>query len=244
MTAREAAYLALLASIREEDFIVHSLEKWMQSQHPSKLDFAFAYEIASGCARMALALDYIGTQLCTKKKLNLKVKERALLRTAIYQYYFMEKVPLYAIVNETIELAKKYCHKIFVAYLNALLRKLEENKHSLPVGNTPHDLSIRYSYPLYFVETLISDYGKDTAEEILISENMPPKTMVRVRPGTNLSFEAFKFLVPMNETTLPIALLDKAASLSALIKHTRNLYSECHSCSFSCFSFRTYAITD
>lgn len=216
MNAREAAYLALLASIRQEDFIVHSLEKWMHQEKPSKLDFAFAYEIASGSARMALALDHLGIQLSTHKKLSLKVKERALLRTAIYQYCFMEKVPVYAIVNETIELAKKYCHKTFVAYLNALLRKLEDSPKELPLGQNPSDFSIRYSYPLYFVEEIFSDYGKEVAEEILKAGNIPPKTMVRVRPGVDLSLEAFKFLNLKKEAGAPVAILDKAASLAAI----------------------------
>jgi 16S rRNA (cytosine967-C5)-methyltransferase len=216
MTAREAAYLALLASIRNEAFIAHSLDQWVRKDNPGKLDSAFAYEIASGSARMALALDHIGAQLSTSGKLNLKMKERALLRTAIYQYCFMNKVPLYAIVNETIELAKKYCHKTFIAYLNALLRKLGENRYTLPDGNKPKDLSVRYSYPLYFVDALISDYGKEAAEDLLGQGNNPPKTMVRVRPGVDLSLDAFKFLKPNNKMGLPIAIIDKAISLSAL----------------------------
>ena len=216
MTAREVAYIAVLASMREEAFISHTLEKWTRSQNPSKLDFAFAYEIASGSTRMALALDYIGSHLSTSKKLSLKVKERALLRTAIYQYCFMQKVPIYAIVNETIEIAKKHCHRTFVAYLNALLRRLEEHVPPLPEGNKPGDLSIRYSYPLYFVEALISDYDVGITEELLKIGNVPPKMIARIRPGIDLNLEAFKYLQPHIETGLPIAIIDKAASLSAL----------------------------
>lgn len=216
MNAREAAYIALLASLQHEDFIAHSLDKWMQKEHPEKLDFAFAYEVASGSARMALALDYLGAQLSTSKKLSLKVKERALLRTAIYQHVFMEKVPIYAIVNETVELAKKYCYKTFVSYLNALLRKLEDNRLALPFGNTPQDFSVRYSYPLYFIQELLKDYEVVQAEAVLKSGNIPPKTMARVRPGTDLSLEDFKFLTPLRQTDLPVVVIDKAASLSTL----------------------------
>lgn len=218
MKAREAAYIALLASMRHEDFIAHSLESWMKSQNPGKLDFAFAYEIASGSARMALALDHIAAGLSTNKKLSLKVKERALLRTAIYQHCFMDKVPVYAIVNETIEIAKKHCHNTFVSYLNALLRKLEGSPNALPVGSSSSELSIRHSYPLYFVEALIADYGIEAAEQILKEGNMPPKTMMRVRPGADLSAEAFKSLQVMEGTGGSMVALDKGASLSALVE--------------------------
>lgn len=216
MTAREAAYLALLASLKQEEFISRSLERWMCRENPSKQDYAFAYEIASGAARMALALDHIGAQLSTNQKLSLKVKERALLRTAIYQYYFMEKVPLYAIVNETIEIAKKYCHKTFVSFLNALLRRLDENQYSLPSGNQPRDLSIRYSYPLIFVNALVSDYGHETAEGVLKAGNIPPKVMVKVRPGVHLNSKAWHFLKPLAETVLPVAIVEKNTSMAML----------------------------
>jgi 16S rRNA (cytosine967-C5)-methyltransferase len=215
MSPREAAYVALLASLRHTDYIVHSLNQWIKKQNPNKLDFAFAYEIASGSARMALALDYIGTQLSSRKKLNIKLKERALLRTAIYQHCFMDKVPLYAIVNETLEIAKKYCHKTFVSYLNALLRRFEENAFSLPQGNHPEDLSIRYSYPLYFVKSLVHNFGQDVAENILKEGNVPPKTMVRIRPGANLSTEILKHLKIQDETELPIAFIENN-SISSL----------------------------
>lgn len=213
-TAREAGYLALMASIKNEDFIAHTLDKWICKHNPGKRDSAFAYEIASGSARMALSLDYIATQLSTNRKLNLKVKERALLRTAIYQYFFMKKVPLYAIVNETIELAKKYCHKTFASYLNALMYRLGKEKLALPAGNKPEDFSLRYSYPLYFVKKLIADYGKQTAEEVLQHGNAVPKTMVRIRPGFDISEEAFPFQISQNEFDLPIAIIKKNTSLS------------------------------
>lgn len=216
MNTREAAYIALLASMRNEAFISHSLQKWMHSDSPDKLDFAFAYEIASGSARMASALDYLASKLPANKKISLKVKERALVRTAIYQYCYMEKVPLYAIVNETVELAKKYCHRTFSSYLNALLRRLEDHLPAFPAGNGPDQLSIRYSYPLYFVEALIADYGKELAEKILIAGNTPPKVMARIRPGFTMAVSRFKLLGPENDPSVPMTIIDKGDSFSGL----------------------------
>lgn len=216
MTAREIAYIALLASLRNEHFIVHTLAQWQKNEHPPMLDFAFAYEIASGAGRMALALDYIGAQLSTAKKLSLKLKEKALLRTAIYQYCFMSKVPLYAIANESTEIAKKYCHPTFASFLNALLRKLEDGIPQLPQGSSPQELSIRLSYPRYFVGQLIVDYGKETAEEILTLGNTAPKTMARVRPGVNINTKAMEFLTPIKEAGIPVAVIQKASEMSTI----------------------------
>ncbi len=226
MTPREAAYCALLASLRQENFITHSLEAWQQKHHPSSLDFAFALEIASGSARMALALDHIAAQLSTHQKLSLKLKERALLRTAIYQHYYMDKVPLYAIVNETINIGKKYCHRTFVSYLNAMLRQLNVISPTLPTGDSTHNLSVRYSYPEYFVQQLVKDYGQATTIDILNAGNQRPVTMVRLRPGMHLEGDAFRQLTPLKHAELPVAIcylqnvmIDIAASPGCYIQN-------------------------
>lgn len=211
MNSREAAYLALLTSLRQEGFVSHFLEQWQNNENPSDLDFAFAQEIAFGTTRLALALDHISAQLSTHQKLSLKLKERALLRTAIYQHFYMSKVPLYAIVNETIELAKKYCHRTFANYLNAILRKLSSKKPALPTGNTPVELSIRFSYPLPFIGKLIAAFGKEKTEDILNGGNKPAKTMARLRPGINIQDQ-----LPLKLISDTFAIIDKASMLNEI----------------------------
>lgn len=216
MKAREAAYLAVLASMKQERFISQTLEEWYRSYHPTSQDYAFALEIASGTVRMALALDHIAAGYSTGKKLDVKLKERALVRMAVYQYFYMDRVPLYAIVNETVAIAKKYCFRTFAGFLNALLRKMGESPPALPDGDAIDDLATLYSYPVYYVERLLKEYGSDTTREILALGNLPPKTMVRVRPGVNIDVEAFNLLKPASNEHLPVAVLSKTASLSAI----------------------------
>lgn len=216
MNAREAAYLAVLSSMRQEKYIAQSLEEWYRLDKPSSLDYAFAFELATGTVRMALALDHIAEGFSTNRKINVKPKERALLRLAVYQYCYMDKVPLYAIVNESIVLAKKYCYKTFAGFLNALLRRMGESSPTLPTGESVDGISILYSYPAYFVERLVATYGINSAKEILSAGNTPSKTMVRVRPGVDISTEAFKFLNPATESGIPVAILSQAASLAAI----------------------------
>lgn len=175
LTPREAAYQALLNAYQEKGFISDTLEQWRREANPAPRDANLAQEIASGTARMAIALDAIAKQLSAKQKLQLKRKERILLQMAIYQHIYMDRIPPHAIVNETVSLAKKHCHPRFIPFLNAVLRKLTENTPELPKGDTATELSLRYAYPLFFVEELIKDYGLDTAKEIMKAENQPPQ---------------------------------------------------------------------
>lgn len=181
MTPRNAAYLAILASLRQESYILPILQKWQREFSPTPRDYAFAYELAAGTTRMALALDYLAATLSPHKKISLKIKQKALLRMSIYQYHFMDKVPLYAIINETIELAKKYCHVTFANYLNALLRQIENVHLELPSDHSLKSLSVRYSYPEFYVSKLLEEFELNEAIRILETGNQPPVIMARMR---------------------------------------------------------------
>lgn len=177
MNSREAAYNAILASARHERFASQSLADWTA---PSSRDFRLAQEISYGTIRMARALDHIASQLASKKKLSLKLREKVLLRMALYQHLYMDRIPLYAITNEMVTLAKKHCHATFIKFYHAILRQLENGNTALPA-----DYSIHYSYPAYFVDQLIAAYGSATTKEILEAGNTPPKLTARVRSNNN-----------------------------------------------------------
>lgn len=179
---REAAYLALLASLKQERFIAESLALWQEEASPTRQERQQAYEIASGACRMALTLDYLALQATSNHKLDLKVKERALLRSALYQLKMMHGAPSYAVVNESVQLAKQHGHPAFAKFLNALLRKLLTFEPTLPEGNDSTSLSKRLSYPEAFISSLLKNYDLSTTLEILKAGNRPPVTMVRVRP--------------------------------------------------------------
>lgn len=181
MNSREIAFLALCASLKNERYISEVLEEWKKECNPSLQDYYLAQQIAFGSAQMALALDYLLVQASEKGKINLKLKEKALLRTAIYQIYYLDKIPLYAIVDESMKIAKKHFHKFFANYMNAVLRKFEKLKPKLPQGTDLTSLSIRYSYPTCFVKCLMSEYGTEKAMHILEMGNKPANVMARIR---------------------------------------------------------------
>lgn len=182
-SAREAAFMAVWAAYREEAYVSDSLHAWEKSAQPTKKDLKLAWEIAHGTVRMKLALDYAAKQYAERSRLNIKTKERALLHTAMYQHIFMARIPLYAIVNESVAIARKHCHSTFAAFLNALLRKLDkiEFPDIFPKDDTMEALSIRFSYPPFYVKELMQDYGLNAAKSILEIQNRPPQPMARLR---------------------------------------------------------------
>ena len=217
---RDAAYTALLEYEKNGTFIQASLKKWKLEQNPSKVDFSLAQEIANGTIRMVLALDYIAIQLSDKKKISLKKKEKILLRTAIYQHYYMDRVPLYAIVNETVKIAKKMVNPSFPRFINHLLRKLETSCPLLPQGDSTENLNVTYSQPLFFIKHLLASYPLPIVHLILKTSNTAPSLMARVIKELSELPEKTQIVF---ETPLEVIKLLESNTLQKLI-HSSNYY--------------------
>ncbi len=215
---REAAFLALWKASRENVFLSDILDFWKAEENPGSLDFSLAREIAFGTARMKAALDFIAGQISDKKKLNIKAKERVLIRSAIYQLRFMDKLPAYAVVNETIEIGKKYCHETFVRFLNGALRSLAREMPELPNGSSPKELGIRFSYPEFFVEELISQLGSEKTLSILKAQNLAGKTMARVRSENGISIAGQMGTEPLVSCSAKVLLITDPGLIGELAK--------------------------
>ena len=214
--AREAVYQALLSVQKQEGYVSDILERWKKQAKPAPTDYRLAQEIGYGTVRMAQALDCLALQLTERQKLDLKPKERLLLRMALYQSFYLSRVPIYAIADETMKLSKKYCHSSFSGFLNAMLRKLSSAKLSLPQEDNLADLSIRYSYPAYFVECLLAEQGLEKTKSILELGNTPSPTMVRLRPGFPLTSDLESVLTPLLESALSIYKVNEGCDLEIL----------------------------
>lgn len=209
---REAAYLALLAAQRDEAYIADTLETWRLTAKPSARDFHLAQRIASGTCQMTLALDFLAASLASQKKLRLKNKEKMLLRLSLYQIAFLERIPHYAIADEMVSLANKFCHFSFKGFLNALLRQACQHLPPLPQEESIESLSIRNSYPAFFVQQLLDQEGLGSTKEILALGNEPSPIMVRLRHSAK-NLDALQLLT---ETPCPMAQLTDLQRLSKI----------------------------
>lgn len=180
-SAREAAFLAVFNFLKTGTFVLETLEQWQKEDVPSRLDFNLAYDIAGGSVRLGLALDFISKQLASRSKISLKVKEKAILRSALYQAVYRKDIPLYAVGQEMGTLAKKYCHPTFCAFLNAVLRNCKDYVPKFPLAKTAEAYSVRFSYPVKLVQTFLDTFGIAHTEVLLERGNTLPIIMVRMR---------------------------------------------------------------
>jgi len=147
-------------------------------------DLRLARTLAFGVLRHAITLDYYYAPLLKKRPDKLDHRFRLCLRLASFQIIMLDRLPDYAVVNETVELARGLfkMNDQQTGFLNAVLRKLlsAEELPSLPTGNRVPDLAIRYSFPAAMTGLLVNRYGTHKAIDIMEASNVEPAMTIRV----------------------------------------------------------------
>ena len=143
-------------------------------------DKTFITALFYGVLDRIITLDYVISKYAKTEIKRIKPITLYSLRIAVYQILFMQKVPASAAVNESVNLVKHSKEKYNAAFVNALLRNLLRDSFEFPAGNSPRALQIRYSCPLWIVESLVNDYGIDNAKIILEHYLTVPKITLRI----------------------------------------------------------------
>ena len=146
--------------------------------HPDldERDRAFINNLVQGVLRWRLRLDWIIGQFIDipLRKLNNRILD--ILRLAVYQVFFLDRVPDSAAVNEAVTQAKADPRtRHFVSFVNGVLRNLCRNKDSVSLpergGGISRYLSVHHSYPEWLVEKWVAELGVDSAERLLEAQN-------------------------------------------------------------------------
>jgi len=181
MSARQAIFSALYAYEKKGSYIEDELLNWGE---PDDKNRRLARQVASGVIRRDASLTYLIHQL--QPKLKISAKAMIILKMAIYQHYFMDRVPDYAIISESIVLAKKLLPLALQKLLYALLKKMEKISFSLPQDDSSESLVSRLSYPLEFIQLVTGTYGLNKTKYILNAMNSTFPTTFRVRKSQDL----------------------------------------------------------
>jgi len=186
-TPRDLALRVLNDLSRKPGFSATALDNLFRSRpHLEERDRAFVSQLVQGSVRWQARLDWtIGqTSDVSLKKISPPVLN--LLRLALYQILFLDRVPESAAVNEAVKHAKKKHPPYIASFVNAVLRKVCRNKNQISFPDrdkTPVEyLSAFYSYPEWLVRKWIREWGIDFAEALLESQNRIPALTVRSNP--------------------------------------------------------------
>lgn len=148
-------------------------------------DAALCSRIVYGVLQNQLLLDFYIGAYCSQKPDHLQPPLLDILRIGAYQILFLDKVPDSAAVNESVNLAKIFKRGQAAGLVNAVLRKISQNKHELPAipeRDEERYLSIKYSHPKWLVKRLLPLLGREETERFLAANNDIAPLTVQVNP--------------------------------------------------------------
>ena len=122
MTPRQAALLSVNSCIKNDRYVNLELSSVLRKYKFEGIDRAFFTALFYGTVEKTLTLDYVIRTLSSIPFDRLDHMVLCLVRIGLYQILFMDRVPDHAAVDESVELAKRYCPKSSVGFVNAVLR--------------------------------------------------------------------------------------------------------------------------
>jgi len=182
--ARAAAFQVLLRVFEDDayaDRVFRSAATGLDER-----DRALAQRLAFGAVQRVRTLDHAIEILGRRPVRRLDPPVRAALRLGAYQLGYVDGVPRYAAVNESVELVRAAGLERAVAFSNAVLRRLSDGLRELLDAlpeETPTDAALRHSYPDWVAATWWRDLGSESALALMRAQNEPAELVVRLVRG-------------------------------------------------------------
>lgn len=187
MTKHNARLVALdvLLQVNEEGAYANiALDKVLLAcQGVDNRDKGLITELVYGSIKNRGRLDYILNQFAKSKVTKMDKVSRNILRMAVYQLLFCDKIPPSAAINEAVKMAKLRGKRGSDKFINGVLRNIERGRETIAYPNKGRQpvqyLSVYYSFPQWIVERWYKDYGAKAAEKTCQYFNKPQTLWIR-----------------------------------------------------------------
>lgn len=189
---RQLAYNVLLRVEKEGAYSHLALDAELKRRSLSPQDRGLATEIVYGTLMWTSALDEVLGRFIKGGVARAHIDVLILLRTAAYQWLFLDRVPQHAILNETVEIVKNTKHERAAGFINGVLRAMtrkdkatiqwwyDEDRPRKPVRY----IGQRWALPSWIANRLTQGVPIDRAEAMVRSMTERPDLILRHIPGS------------------------------------------------------------
>jgi 16S rRNA (cytosine967-C5)-methyltransferase len=163
----------------------------LHASHASRLspaDHNLATEIVLGVLRWRSWLDGKISAHSSQKIPKLDAEVLAALRMGVYQLLFLDRIPAWAAIHESVELVKQSRKRSAAGFANAVLRKIADQPGSKAGASTETKpplsaevLAQQYAHPRWLVERWVRELGLERAAKICAGDQQIPATTVRLQ---------------------------------------------------------------
>ena len=178
MNARKLVLELLLKAESSKQYSNIALDNALKKSALSPADTGLVSAIFYGVIERRITLDYQIKALSSRDLSDIDSRTLNALRIGLYQLIYLDRIPHHAAINESVDL----CTRKSAGFANAILRAfLRKGGISLPdPSNTLEYLSVAYSIGKPLLSTLLSTFGKEGTEKLLVAINKTPDTTLRV----------------------------------------------------------------
>ncbi len=209
VNARQLAVKLLVRVEQEDAFAQDLLEGALENPQIQAADRRLLAELVYGSVRHRLTLDTILSRFSRTSLDRLDYPVLEILRTALYQVVFLDRIPPAAAVNEAVLLAKAFHLKSAAPFVNAVLRNAVRDVEDRVSGKAASPtraiyrrpeswcnfrkeilppperspaghIACAYSHPQWLVERWLKRYGGDETAGICKADNEVPTITIRV----------------------------------------------------------------
>ena len=182
--ARQQA-LAILNRLAKNRLTLDSILEEMLGKDStlSRSDRALANMLIFGVLRWQGKLDWMIAHFSKTPFHKIDPNILNILRLGIFQILFLNRVPISAAVNTSVDLAKSTSPVWVVQYVNGLLRNVARHHEDTPFPDPEHDrcaaLAISKSFPQWLIKKWLIRFGPEKTESICDAINTIPPIIVR-----------------------------------------------------------------
>lgn len=180
---RKSAVKALIKVDADGGYSNLVIDNVIEQDGLERNDASLATALFYGVLDRKITIDYILSKYSKQPIKKLPYIVAAALRIGVYQLLYMDRIPAFAAINESVTIVKRSKNSKAAGYVNAVLRSIErESETVIPDDNSIKSISIRYSFPEWIVARMINQYGTETAKAVF--EAMLSKSSVYLRVNT------------------------------------------------------------
>jgi len=154
-----------------------------KEQYFSKRDRALVNALVYGVIRRRSTLDWIIDYFSNTRLNAIDSNVLNILRLGLFQVMYLDKIPVSAAVNTSVEMAKSFTSPKVVGFVNAVLRSSAKGYKKVPFPdpnkNPVKALSTAKSFPEWLIKRWLDCFGLKETEALCDAVNNIPSITVR-----------------------------------------------------------------
>jgi 16S rRNA (cytosine967-C5)-methyltransferase len=180
LAARRLAFAALERVETSSAFADALLGEALDREPLPAVDRALATRLVYGTLAWQRRLDWAADHWVRPEMAALDPEVRVCIRLGLFQLFLSDRIPSFAAVDTTVELAKSFRGGRAAPLVNAVLRRAStEGAPDPPAGDDVKSLGLRFSHPDWIVDAWLRERGAEDTSALLAANNEAAPLVLR-----------------------------------------------------------------